>query len=93
MNPATLNVLVAAKAIAGDVDLLVAGEDCSSVVQKGYCDGVRKVLHVEGQQYAHVLAENLAPLIVSQSADYEHLMAAATTTGKNVMPRGLLYWM
>ena len=88
LNPATLNALAAAKAIAGDVDLLVAGEDCSSVVQKGATvDGVRKVLHVEGQQYAHALAENLAPLIVSQSSDYEHLMAAATTTGKNVMPR------
>ena len=68
LNPATLNVLAAAKAIAGDVDLLVAGEACSSVVQKGATvDGVRKVLHVEGQQYAHALA--------------------ATTTGKNVMPR------
>ena len=88
LNPATLNVLAAATAISGDVDLLVAGEGCSSVVQKGSTvDGVRKVLHVEGQQYAHALAENLAPLIVAQSSDYEHLMAAATTTGKNVMPR------
>ena len=88
LSPATLNALAAAKIISSDVDLLVAGEGCSSVTENAKTvEGVRKVLHVEGQQYAHALAENLAPLMVSLSSEYKHVLAAATTTGKNVMPR------
>ena len=88
LNPSTLNSVAAAAQISNDVDLLVAGEDCKSVAdQSASIVGVRKVVHIDAKHYGHALAENLAPLIVSLSDDYDHLLAAATTTGKNVMPR------
>ncbi|MGR8920686.1 MAG: electron transfer flavoprotein subunit alpha/FixB family protein, partial [Gammaproteobacteria bacterium] len=64
--PATLNAIAAAAAIGGDIDVLVAGADCRAVADAAAAvAGVRKVLHVEGEQYAHALAEEIAPLIVS----------------------------
>ncbi len=88
LSPSTLNSVAAATEISSDVDLLVAGEGCKSVAdQSASIEGVRRVVHVDGKHYGHSLAENLAPLIVSLSDDYDHLLAAATTTGKNVMPR------
>ena len=85
---ATLNAVAGAVAIGGEVDVLVAGAGCQSVADSAaQLDGVRKVLLADGEPYAHALAENLAPLIVSLAGDYDHVLAAATTTGKNVMPR------
>ncbi|MGE0485426.1 MAG: electron transfer flavoprotein subunit alpha/FixB family protein [Gammaproteobacteria bacterium] len=88
LNVATLNAVAAAAAIGGEVDVLVAGSGCQAVAEAAaQVAGVRKVLLADAAHYANALAENLAPLIVALAEPYEHLLAAATTTGKNVMPR------
>jgi len=89
LKPATLNALAAAREIAGDdVDVLVAGRDCGTVAQAASAvAGIRKVLLAEDAAYDHGLAENLAPLLVKLAAGYSHLLAPATTSGKNLMPR------
>jgi electron transfer flavoprotein alpha subunit len=89
LKPATLNAAAAAKEIAGaDVDVLVAGKDCGPVAQAAAAvAGVRKVLLADDAAYDHGLAENVAPLLVKLAADYSHLLAPATTSGKNLMPR------
>jgi electron transfer flavoprotein alpha subunit len=89
LKPATLNALGAAKEIAGaDVDILVAGQDCRGVAEAAaHIPDVRRVLLAEDEAYAHGLAENMAPLVVGLAAGYSHLLATATTAGKNLMPR------
>ncbi len=88
LNPATLNAVAGAQALGGDVDVLVAGSGCAAVAEAAArVSGVRKVLLCDSEAYGHALAENLASLLVSLAEPYEHLLAAATTTGKNVMPR------
>ena len=88
LNAATLNAVTAAIEVDSEVDVLVAGEGCAPVVEQvATADGVRKVLHADAAIYANGLAENLADLVVSLSEGYSHLLTAATTTGKNVMPR------
>lgn len=88
LNAATLNAVSAAIEVDSEVDVLVAGEGCTSVAeQAATVDGVRKVLHADAAIYANGLAENLADLVVSLAEGYSHLLTAATTTGKNVMPR------
>jgi electron transfer flavoprotein alpha subunit len=89
LRPATLNAVAAAKEIAGqDVDVLVAGKDCRPVAEAAAAvAGVRKVLLADDAVYDHGLAENVAPLLVKLAADYSHLLAPATTSGKNLMPR------
>ncbi len=87
LKPATLNTVTAAAAL-GEVTVLVAGSGCAAVAAAAAkVAGVAKVLHAEADIYAHQLAENLAPLLVRLAADYSHLLAPATTSGKNVMPR------
>ena len=86
--PATLNAIAAGLALGAQVDVLVAGDGCRAVAEAvAAVAGVGKVLLVEAPHYAHALPENLAPLLVQVAGPYEHLVAAATTTGKNVMPR------
>ena len=88
LDDSTAKVVTAAKAISGDVDVLVAGSgagDAAAAAAK--IDGVRKVLHADAEAYAHRLAEPFADLIVSLAGDYEALLKSAATTGKNVMPR------
>ena len=90
LKPATLNTVTAARRIAGgdDVHLLVAGAGCGAVAEAGAkVAGIAKVLVADAAEYGHRIAENLAPLIVKLAADYGHVLAAATTSGKNVMPR------
>ena len=89
LKSATLNTVAAAKEFAGDeVDILVAGKDCRAAAEAAVkVDGVRKVLLADDAAYDHWLAENLAPLIVKLAEDYGHVLAPATTFGKNVMPR------
>jgi electron transfer flavoprotein alpha subunit len=89
LKPATLNALAAAVEIAGpEVDILVAGKDCRGVAEAAAkIAGVRKVLFAEDPAYEHGLAENMAPLLVNLAESYSHLLAPATTSGKNVMPR------
>ena len=88
LKDATSKALTAAKAIGADVHVLVAGQDCKPVAEAAAkLDGVKKVLLADAPAYAHMLAEPTAALIVALAEPYETIMAAATTSGKNVMPR------
>src|SRR3974390_2659536 len=88
LKDATAKALTAAKAIGAEVHVLVAGHDCKAAAEAaGKLDGVAKVLLADAPIYAHMLAEPVAAVIVSIAAPYETLMAPATTTGKNIMPR------
>lgn len=87
IKDATLSTVTAA-ATYGDVHLLVAGSGCAAAAQAAAkIAGVTKVLVADDAAYAHPLAEELAPLITSLAGDYEAILAPATTSGKNVMPR------
>ncbi|MCH8544628.1 MAG: FAD-binding protein [Alcanivorax sp.] len=84
----TLSVVAAAKAIGGDITVLVAGEGCAAVADEAAkIDGVSKVLLADNAAYGHQLAENIAELVAEVGKDYGHILAAATTTGKNFAPR------
>ena len=85
---ATLNTVTAAAEIGGDIDILVAGDASGEVAKAAAAiSGVTRVLNADADTLAHGIAENIAPLIQSLASGYTHLMAPATTTGKNVMPR------
>lgn len=85
---ATLNTVAAARKIGGDVHLLVAGQGVSPVAEAAArVAGVAKVLVADNAAYAHQLPENVAPLIVGLAAGYSHVLAPATTNGKNFLPR------
>ena len=87
-KPAVLNAVAAAAKIGGDIDLLVAGSQCASVAQAAaQIAGVKKVLVADAAHYAHSLAENLSALVVSIAKNYTHVLAPATSFGKNVLPR------
>ncbi len=88
LNEATAKALSAAKALGEPVHILVAGDNVEEAAQAAArLSGVEKVLLADDQAYAHELAEPLAALLVSLAPNYEALAAAATSTGKNVMPR------
>jgi len=88
LKDATNKALSVAKAIGGDIHVLVAGKDAKVVADAAAkLDGVGKVLLADGAAYEHGLAEPVAALIVSLAGPYDALMAPATTTGKNIMPR------
>src|SRR5580658_2468853 len=88
LKDATSKALTAAKAIGVDVHVLVAGNGCKMAAEAAAkLDGVKKVLLAEAPAYEHMLAEPIAALIVSLAGPYEAIVAAATTSGKNFMPR------
>ena len=96
LKPATLNAVTAASEIVaklsgaagGDVHILVAGKECRPVAEAAtHVAGVAKVLLADDAAYEHGIAENLAPLVVKLAANYSHVLAPATTSGKNLMPR------
>ena len=88
LNGATLNVVAAAQKIGGDITVLVAGSGAQAVAdQAAKVAGVSKVLLADDAAYANQLAENVAKLVASIGAGYSHILAASTTTGKNVLPR------
>ena len=88
IKDATAKALTAAKALGGDVHILVAGKDCKGAADAAAkLDGVAKVLVADGAAYAHMLAEPAAALVVSLAGGYDAIVAPATTNGKNVMPR------
>jgi electron transfer flavoprotein alpha subunit len=88
LKDATHKALTAARELGGDVDVLVAGKGCRSAAEEAAkLEGVAKVLLAEHETLEHRLAEPTAALIVSLAGSYDVLMAPATTTGKNVMPR------
>ena len=84
----THKLVNAAQKMGGDIHVLVAGEGCQAVAEAAaQIDGVAKVLVADNAAYKHQLAENTADLVVELAADYSHVVSAATTTGKNFMPR------
>ena len=88
LKGATLNTVTAALRTGAPVHVLVAGSGCGAAAQAAAkVAGVDKVLVVDAPHYAHPLAENLAALVVALAGGYTHILAAATTTGKNFMPR------
>jgi electron transfer flavoprotein alpha subunit len=92
LKPATLHAVTAAAEIAGmagsEVHILVAGKDCRAVAEAAaQIAGVAKILLADDAALDHGLAENWAPLIVTLAPAYTHVLAPATTSGKNLMPR------
>jgi electron transfer flavoprotein alpha subunit len=88
LKDATAKAVTAAKAIGAEVHVLVAGSGCTAVADAAAkLDGIAKVLLADAPLYDHMLAEPTAALIVSLAGPYETIMAAATTSGKNIMPR------
>ena len=88
LKDATNKAVTAAKVIGAEIHVLVAGSGCKAVADAAAkLDGVAKVLLADAPIYDHMLAEPTAALIVSLAGPYETIMAASTTSGKNIMPR------
>ena len=88
LRPSTLNTVTAAAALGTEVDLLIAGADCNSVTDEASKVGsVSRVLVADDPSFSDGLAENIAPLIASIAGNYSHVLAPATTYGKNILPR------
>ena len=88
VNAATLNTVAAAQAIGGDIDALVSGHNCSKSAEAAAAiEGISKVIVSDAAENANGLAENIAPLIAGMADSYSHILAPATTYGKNILPR------
>ena len=88
LKPASLSVVTAAAKAGGEVHVLVAGSGCAAVAQQAaQVAGVTRVLLADAPHLAHQLAENVAAQVAAVAPGYSHVFAAATATGKNVMPR------
>ena len=88
LRAATLNTVTAAQKIGGEIHVLVAGANCGGAAQQAAAlQGVAKVKVVDAAHYEAQTAENIAALVVAQAAGYSHVLAPATTFGKNILPR------
>ena len=88
LKSGTLNAVSAAQEIGGDVDVVVAGSNSQAVADAAaQIAGVAKVIHSNNACYENQLAESVAPFIAELGKNYSHVLAAATTTGKNLLPR------
>ncbi|OAU96563.1 MULTISPECIES: electron transfer flavoprotein subunit alpha/FixB family protein [Moraxella] len=88
LKSATLSTVTAASQMGGDIHVLVAGADCQAVAEEAAkVAGVSKVLVADNAAYANQLAENVTLLVKDLAGDYSHIVAPATTTGKNFLPR------
>jgi electron transfer flavoprotein alpha subunit len=88
IRKATLSTIAAAQKIGGEIHVLVAGNGCGEAAKSAAAiAGVAKVLHADGAPLAEELAENVAALIVSLAKGYSHVLAPATSNGKNILPR------
>ena len=88
IKAATLNTVTAALKCGGDVHVLVAGANASAAAaQAAQIAGVSKVLHAEGEGFAHGLAENVAAQVLALASAYSHIVFPATASGKNIAPR------
>ncbi|WP_320826381.1 electron transfer flavoprotein subunit alpha/FixB family protein [Reinekea sp.] len=88
LAPVTASVVTAALKMADSVHILVAGHTCRTVAEEAaQLSGVERVLNSDAEQYAHALAENVTALVLSVADNYSHILTAATTTGKNFLPR------
>ena len=85
---ATLNTVTAAAACGGDVHVLVAGHNAgAAAAAAAQIAGVSKVIHADGEGFAHGLAENIAAQVLAIASNYSHILFPATASGKNVAPR------
>jgi electron transfer flavoprotein alpha subunit len=85
---ATLNTVTAAAQCGGEVHVLVAGSNAAAAAQAAaQIAGVTKVLHADGAQFAHGLAENVAAQVLAVASAYSHILFPATASGKNIAPR------
>ncbi|MCG2593814.1 electron transfer flavoprotein subunit alpha/FixB family protein [Ramlibacter sp. XY19] len=85
---ATLNTVTAAAKCGGDVHVLVAGANAGEAAKAAaQIAGVSKVIHADGAQFEHFLAENIAAQVLAIAKDYSHILFPATAAGKNVAPR------
>ncbi|MCP3674166.1 MAG: electron transfer flavoprotein subunit alpha/FixB family protein [Gammaproteobacteria bacterium] len=88
MLGATYNTIAAATQFNNDVHVLIAGDNCSAVAEiAAKAEGVNKVILVQDGQLAHLTAEAITSVVMSMASDYEHILAPATTFGKNFTPR------
>ncbi len=88
IKSATLNTVTAAAACGGEVHVLVAGHNAGAAAQAAaQIAGVAKVIHAEGEGFAHGLAENVATQVLALASSYSHILFAATASGKNAAPR------
>ncbi len=88
LKSATLHAIGAAIKIGGDIDILVAGSNCDIVAQAAaQISGINKVIKADAPPLEHQLAEDIAPIIVDLASNYTHILSAATTFGKNTLPR------
>ncbi len=88
LKAATLNTITGASQMGDDLHLLIAGDNCQSVAeQAAKVQGINKVLVADNGVYQYQLAENISKLVTELAPGYSHIVSAATTTGKNFMPR------
>lgn len=88
LKKATLSTVTAASQMGSDIHVLVAGSGCKPVAeQAAKVAGVSKVICVDSPAYEYQLAENVSLLVKDLAGDYSHIVAPATTNGKNFMPR------
>ncbi|MEY3007816.1 MAG: hypothetical protein RI942_2158 [Pseudomonadota bacterium] len=88
LKAATLSAVTAASQMGGDVHVLVAGANCSAAAEAAAAvAGVSKVLVADNAAYEHQLAENVSLLVAELAADYDNVVAAATSAAKNTLPR------
>jgi len=88
LKVATLNAVAAGMEIGGDIDILIAGSDCDAVADAAsQIPGIKQILLANKESYKNALAENIGNLVVELADGYSHIVTAATTNGKNFMPR------
>ncbi len=88
IKPATANTISAAAQISSDIDVIVLGHNCDGACNAAaQIAGVKKVIKSDSDAFAHPVAENLTPAIMGIAKNYTHILAPATTFGKNLMPR------
>ena len=88
LKGSTLNTITAASLLDGEMSVLIAGSNMNSVVEEAQkIDGVSKILTCDSDSYSNSIAEDLSSLIIANSDGYTHILAPATTFGKNLMPR------
>lgn len=88
LKPINYNTLAAAKQLGNEIDLLIIGNECASVIEQTQkFPDVQTVLVADAKEYSHQLAENLAPLIAEKAKNYNYVLMGASTFGKNILPR------
>ncbi len=88
IKSSTLNTISAASQIEKEIDVLVTGFQCEELAKKiSKCEKVSKVIFVDNEKLQNPIAENIEPIVLSVAGNYSHIMAPATTFGKNIFPR------